>query len=105
MRVHDAILNAYFIALCILFVTGGTLPQDGAPHGNLLVEASQLGPWVAGLLALTALRYLRDRDRPLTEIPFVRWLAAVGGRLSTSPVPMYVKLRDEDGILVFRKRI
>src|SRR6266852_2953600 len=88
MRLFDAVLNGYFAFLCVLFMTGGFVPPAGAPR--LLTEMNQLGPWVAGFVALVAWRRLRDRAGTFSRIRFARLLGTLADRAGTTSAALYV---------------
>ena len=90
MRLFDAVLNGYFVFLCLLFVTGGFVPRASAPHPRLLTEMNQLGPWVAGFLALVAWRRLGDRTGPLTGVGMARRLGALAERAAARSGALYL---------------
>jgi uncharacterized membrane protein len=86
----DGALNTYFLLLCLLFVTGGYLSAAAASHARLLTEVNQLGPWVAGFLALVGWRRLRDRTGPTTGIAVAGRLGGLAERLAARPGTVYV---------------
>jgi uncharacterized membrane protein len=86
----DAALNSYFVLLCLLFVTGGYLSAATASHARLLIEMNQLGPWVAGFLALVAWRRLRNRGGLTAGIEVARRVGALAERLAARPATVYV---------------
>ena len=90
MRLLDAVLNGYFVFLCLLFVTGGFVPPSGVPYARLLTEMNQMGPWVAGFLVLVACRYLRDPKGPWPGLDIARRFGAIAERLTARPGPLYV---------------
>jgi uncharacterized membrane protein len=90
MRLFDAALNGYFVLLCLLLVTGGFVPPASAPHGRLLTEMNQLGPWVAGFLALVAGRRLWDRTGPLAGVSIARRIGALAERAAARSGPLYL---------------
>ena len=89
MRIFDGVLNASFVFLCLLFVTGGLVPPGDAPHARL-AEINQLGPWTAGFLILVAIRRLVDRRGTFGEIGFVRVLRSLADRLPAVPGIVYL---------------
>jgi len=89
MKIFDAFLNASFLFLCLLFVTGGFVPPGDAPHARL-GEINQLGPWTVGFLLLVAVRRLVDRRGTFGEIWFVRVLRALANRIAAMPGLVYL---------------
>jgi uncharacterized membrane protein len=85
----DAALNTYFALLCLLFVTGGYLSTATASHARLLTEMNQIGPWVAGFLALVGWQRLRDRAGPTAGIEVARRLGTLAARLAARPGTVY----------------
>jgi uncharacterized membrane protein len=90
MRLLDAVLNGYFLVLCLLLLTGGFVPPAGSPHARLLTEMTQPGPWVAGFLALVAWRRLRDRTNPIGGPWLARQLGTLAERAAARPWAVYL---------------
>lgn len=90
MKLLDAVLNAYLVFLCLLFITGGFVPAAGAPRERLLTEVNQLGPWVAGFVALVAWRHLRHREGGRSGIRVARLLGTLADRLAATRGPLYL---------------
>ena len=90
VRVLDATLNAGFVFLVLLFVSGGYLPADYARDRGEALEPWRMGQWVAGFLLIVLLRLFGARDGGLARLWFVRVLRELWARLASSRSAVYL---------------